>query len=138
MADFTQYIGIPYHWPGYERSDPGLFCYGLVRLVLREQFGIEIPKLPHKGARQMREADIRGPKYRQVPFGSTRAGDVVQLRCHAANRIVGNHVGIFAGPHHVLHLDRATAVIEDSRREEFSWRLIAAKRLEQLENSTCG
>ena len=134
MADFTQYIGIPYKWASYDPADGGLFCYSLVKWVLDREYGISIPKLPHKGARQMDESDVVGPKYRQVPFGKTKAGDVVRLRCIAGRRMVDNHVGIYAGPNHVLHLDRTTAVIEDSRREEFSWRLIEAKRLEQLDS----
>jgi cell wall-associated NlpC family hydrolase len=37
----AQYVGLPFRDKGRART--GLDCYGLVVLVLREQFGVEVP-----------------------------------------------------------------------------------------------
>ena len=41
MAWINDYIGLPYKWGGREWD--GLDCYGLVKLVYREEYGIILP-----------------------------------------------------------------------------------------------
>jgi cell wall-associated NlpC family hydrolase len=40
----TRYVGLPYRAGGRERD--GLDCWGLIRLIYREQLGIDLPEIP--------------------------------------------------------------------------------------------
>ena len=42
MSWANEYVGIPWLWRGRDRT--GIDCYGLVRLVYREQLSVELPE----------------------------------------------------------------------------------------------
>jgi cell wall-associated NlpC family hydrolase len=90
-----RYIGLPFKANGRCREDGGLDCYGLVRLVLLEQFGIELPRYDgaHTGPDwpPVVEAVARGlAEWVTVPVTEARAGDGVVVRL----RGMALHVGL--------------------------------------------
>lgn len=100
------YIGLPFREHG--RDSAGLDCWGLVRLVLAEQFGLAVPSYAHAYTASTREDEL-GPlirresrKWRRVPAGQESCGDIVVLRMRGEPM----HVGIVLGDRSMLHIDR--------------------------------
>lgn len=105
--DLSAYIGLPFEDCGRDRN--GLDCWGLVRLVLREQWGIEVPSWHTDYADPDERAAIstliearKDGAWLPVAPGQTQAGDVVLLRWgrHVC------HVGILVEPRVMLHIQR--------------------------------
>ncbi len=108
-----RYIGLPFRDHGRDRS--GLDCWGLVRLVLGEQFGIALPSLATEYEHTLALDDISGVIRRQIPMwqsvteGTERCGDVVVLRLHG----LPLHVGVVLGDGYMLHVEaRIDSAIE--------------------------
>lgn len=101
-----RYIGLPFLERGRDRG--GLDCWGLVRLVMAEQFGRALPSFAdgYKAvARAADVADVFGrvlPLWDPVPAGGEEAGDVVVLRLRGAPM----HVGMVLGDRQMLHVER--------------------------------
>lgn len=99
------YIGLPFQDHGRDRS--GLDCWGLVRLVLGEQFGHALPSFqydyPHTTATQpIRELILReAALWTAVDIPHAQCGDVIVLRLcgHPA------HVGCVLGDGTMLHIE---------------------------------
>ena len=120
-AWIADYLAIPFVEGGRDRN--GADCYGLVRLVLDEQFGLAIPADPAgawtpgldpagREALATRIAAARAA-WREVPRGNVAPGDVLLLRVEGRPLHVGvaldgvrpDGVGLFfhseldVGPH---------------------------------------
>lgn len=103
----ADYVGIPWRVHGRDRA--GCDCWGLVRLVLSERFGIEVPAY-NSGYQGASRADIddiaqliadRPPQWAEVERGQERPGDVVLLRLWGRPC----HVGIVVGGGRMLHIE---------------------------------
>lgn len=122
----SQYVGIPYLENGYDRR--GCSCWGLVRLVMVEQFGIVLPR--HD------QADIYNTEeftshYRQVDMDQIRPGDVLHLWGVANGVKTPTHAGVVVTPRQMLHTELNTgAIIESVTSKRAAWRLINAYRPE--------
>lgn len=102
------YVGIPFRERGRDRS--GLDCWGLVRLVLHEQRGMELPSFGDLYATDGREiADLieahKGigapiPKGTEVPF------DLALCRMPYGGELVPWHVGVVVERGKLLHVAR--------------------------------
>lgn len=100
------YIGLPFCEHGRDAS--GVDCWGLVRLVLLEQFGISVPSYARNysstsaqdelGALVRQEAGF----WRPVPAGEEKLGDVIVLRLRGQPM----HVGMVLGDQSMLHIER--------------------------------
>lgn len=108
-----RYIGLPFQDHGRNRA--GLDCWGLVRLILSDQFGIALPSYAHEYERTTQVDKIsslitrEAPKWTLVPLGQEKAGDVIVLRLR------GNplHVGMVLGDKQMLHIESGiNSVIE--------------------------
>ena len=110
-AWWNDYIGVPFRDGGCGRS--GADCWGLVRLVYRERFGIALPG-PVVDVSALERASIEPALdlTREAfwePTGDPRPGDVVSLRIEG----VESHVGLVTTPGRMLHvLEGGHAVIE--------------------------
>ena len=109
--NYGEYVGIPFKDAG--RTKDGCDCWGLVRLVLREKFGKELPAFDDYERSSMSESE------RQIAIGrealplkkvdEPQEGDIVLIRirgklCHTA---------LYIGNGEILHTNRGTdAVIE--------------------------
>jgi cell wall-associated NlpC family hydrolase len=112
-----EYVGIPFADLGRTRAD-GLDCWGLVRLVLRERTGVELPSLTCEYASTRDERVLSAVVLRQRPLVNAESvdepaiGDIVLLRL----RGLLSHVGVYVGGGCMLHTRRRTgAVVEDLR-----------------------
>lgn len=112
--DANFYIGLPYHDKG-RTIEEGFDCWGLVRLVYQQEFGIVLPSytedyLSATEAKEIAQLINREKgAWSPVPLGEERFGDVVILR------IIGypTHVGVIWKPGFMLHtLEKINAVLE--------------------------
>lgn len=100
------YIGLPFREHG--RTRDGLDCWGLVRLVLGEQFGFDVPSLSGDYSRTT-DADAisrviarEALEWRCVPASREDCGDVIVLRMRGQPM----HVGLVLGDSYMLHVER--------------------------------
>jgi len=107
------YIGLPFSDHGRDRS--GLDCWGLVRLVLGEQFGVALPSYANEYQRSTQVDKIsaligrEASKWKLVAAGSEACGDVVVLRIRGKPM----HVGLVLGDRQMLHIESGiNSVIE--------------------------
>jgi cell wall-associated NlpC family hydrolase len=102
--DFNKYIGIEFKAHG--RDMTGLDCFGLVRLVLKNEFNKELPEWIEN-----EEADFSGFKKTDDP----KPGSIALFSFIG----VPAHVGVYIGEGRVLHVapgESAVAEKIDSRR----------------------
>jgi cell wall-associated NlpC family hydrolase len=107
------YIGLPFLDHGRDRS--GLDCWGLVRLVMTEQFGVALPSYVHEYQRTTQVDKIsalierESSKWKLVPAGKEICGDTVVLRVRGKPM----HVGMVLGDRQMLHIEAGiNSVIE--------------------------
>ncbi len=108
-----RYIGLPFKGHGRDRA--GLDCWGLVRLVMAEQFGIALPSHVQEYERTTQVEKIavlierEAQKWKIVPAGEETCGDVIVLRVRGRPM----HVGLVLGDRQMLHIERGIdSVIE--------------------------
>ena len=99
----AEYVGLPFADHG--RTREGCDCWGLVRLVLAERFGLDLPAYAEGYATTAdREAVARlveggkGP-WQEITPGQERCGDVLLLRVMG----LPCHVGLVVAPGWMLH-----------------------------------
>jgi len=106
-----KYIGIPFVSNG--RTHDGCDCYGLVRLVLRNEYGIDLPELTNdyldalnvKETARLFEKQLPVIAGEKIPVPQEKA--VVVITEHG----VPAHVGIVAGGGYILHTGIKTGSI---------------------------
>lgn len=96
---FSEYVGIPYRDP--RAAAPGLHCWELVELVMREVFHMKPPAIEFS-ARPKDSGPVfmdRLRYWRFIPFDQRRAADLIVLR------IAGEpvHCGILTSRDFMLH-----------------------------------
>ncbi|MDD9901041.1 MAG: NlpC/P60 family protein [Alphaproteobacteria bacterium] len=123
------YIGLPFREHGRDRA--GLDCWGLVRLVMAEQFGLALPSFAQNYKSTMdlkpigRLVAAETQKWSQLSSGEEDAGDVVILRV----RGVPLHVGLVLGDRHMLHIERGiNSAIESYARPHWAERVFGFYR----------
>lgn len=129
--DANRYVGLPYVAHGVDRS--GVDCWGLVRLVYAEHFGIEVTGGPdHYDPRDPRQvADIMAGPYREgwTETADPQPGDIVLLRILR----YPSHVGILVRPGLMLHArDDHAVVVESLDRSPWKHRIVGYFRHERL------
>ena len=110
MKDYKEYIGIPFINGG--RSKTGADCWGLVRLILKEQFKIDLPLLPdYKDALDKKEiGDVI--EYNK-PIISNKQLEVPVEGCIVLMGDVhwASHVGLYIGDKTILHTTKQTGAV---------------------------
>ena len=116
MHWMTPYIGLPYLTGG--RNKKGLDCWGLMRLIYKEEKGIELPEYPGISAE---EAIIKGKVIARdtandwIPIEKPEDGCGVAM----SQKHVYHHVGVWADADggKVVHCWEGTKfVVADTRR----------------------
>ena len=128
------YVGIP--WGEGGRTREACDCFGLLRLVLGEHFGVELPSyagdytmpLERDEVAALMQARIAVDAWR--PVTTPRAGD------GALFRVLGEpwHVGVVVGREHFLHVSPAAnpSLIERLASPRWHRRLVGLSRPEAL------
>ncbi len=117
MKVIDSYIGVPYLWGGTTRQ--GMDCSALTRAVLREAYGVELPRT----SRQMYQ--LGKPMDRQA----LRAGDLVFFRIDDSGPGI-SHVGIYVGDGRFAHASSSRgAVIDPLGSSYFDKRYAGARRI---------
>lgn len=115
---WNDYIGIPYAEKGRDKS--GLDCWGLVRLVYKEQFNIDIPSFvtDYESDDSSRIAELISiGKEHWSKVVQPEVGDVILLRISG----LFMHVGVVISPNEFLHVrEGRDSVIE--RFDSPMWR----------------
>ena len=116
-----QYFGIPFKPHGRDRG--GLDCWGLLRLVYMDQFGIDLPSFSERYASTEDEKELGrlisgelGP-WRPVTGGEELPGDGVLLRVKGEPM----HVGVVIGGGFMMHVMRGMDVARE-RYQSRGWR----------------
>ena len=125
----VQYIGIPFLDLGRDRQ--GCDCWGLVRLVLTEQAGIQLPSLATSYGSESNAAGVGGAieaercsgAWRKIEPGEEQAFDVVEMsgaaRVPNSGWVFGPlHVGVVVTSGWLLHVERGTAAVLARYRED--------------------
>ena len=112
MKDFSQYVGIPFVNLGREKT--GADCWGLARIVLKEQYGIILPELlSYSDAMDTHNIskiiDVNQPLITSEELTTCEEGCIVVM----SKARIGSHVGVCIGKNKVIHTVKQTgAVIE--------------------------
>lgn len=128
VINTEKYIGIPYKANG--RDYDGIDCWGLVRLVYKEELGIDLPSLD--GEYQIDDdARIQDlfAQYKEgwKPSEGIEAGDVVLFRVLGSE----THVGIAVSPTQFLHSrDNQNSAIESFDNHKWKSRFVGAYKYE--------
>lgn len=99
------YIGLPFKEHGRDRS--GADCWGLVRLVLAEQFSIALPSFAAEYRRTTDTEHIsklierETPGWKDIPAGEEECADVIVMLLRGRPM----HVGLVLGDGHMLHIE---------------------------------
>lgn len=105
-----RYLGIPFVEHGFDET--GCHCWGLVCFVFRNEFRIDLPRHDTITAKQLLAAAkaYRGmftiAPYREVDIADARNFDIVLMSALVQGGRIEGHVGLWAGPRSILHVER--------------------------------
>lgn len=112
------YIGIPFQSGGRDRA--GLDCYGLIRLVLMEQYGCKLPLLDGKYDNALNLYDTSPLFFQQLPILTEKiAGPQERAIALLEMHQLPCHLGLFCGSESIIHSRAGVGVVAerlDSRR----------------------
>lgn len=113
--DGSKYVGIPFKDRGRDRT--GIDCWGVVRLVYRDHFGLELPSYIEQYVTAFDHIELgnlirkeRYKKWNAYPLGAERIGDVILIRLKGQPM----HVGIVTKQGYMLHVMNGIDVCEES------------------------
>jgi len=121
-----EYVGIPFVDLGRDRC--GCDCWGLVRLIIAEQAGLDLPSWATAYASEANltgvlglagEQKTEGP-WRRIDPQAERTFDVLELtqpvRMPGGVQFMSIHAGLVVAPGWLIHVERATdALLVDYR-----------------------
>jgi cell wall-associated NlpC family hydrolase len=108
MNDLSEYIGIPFKYNGRTREE--LDCYGLVMLLYKNIYGIDLP-------------DVISPTFLKEIHDLVAAEKVKWTPCELEEGAVivfnikgyGSHVAFYLGDDHMIHTWEATGGVTIER-----------------------
>lgn len=124
-----EYIGLPFAERG--RTREGVDCWGLVRIVLSERYGVDVPSYAER-YECCGDVEILGNlvpaearEWLYVPIENATAGDVIVLRMRGR----AMHVGIIVGDGKFLHArEKIGSCLEDYRGPMWAPRVVEVRR----------
>ena len=112
MYDWVKnYIGIPFVSGG--RDETGCDCYGLVRLVLKEEYGISLPLLNSDYTNALSVAETKRLFFENVPLLCGERIKEPEEKAVALMNMCGRlcHVGLYAGEGYIIHSRHKVGVV---------------------------
>ena len=133
----NDYIGLPFKEHG--RNEDGVDCWGLVALILREQFDVIVPSYTDEYSSTedcrtvsdliQREAGAWWP----VPFDEAQAGDVIVMRVAPVGDIYATHIGIVVEKDWMVHIEKGiNTVLDRYNRPRWGRRVVGIYRHDKL------
>ena len=118
MSVTDQYIGIPFEDQG--RTVEGADCWGLMQIMYRDLFEIELPEYyisayDTEDVIDMMESESSGEQWEKV--SKPEFGDIVLMSLHPRFRDHINHVGFYVGRGRFVHTMKKTGVIIQRNNE---------------------
>jgi len=115
---WNRYIGTPYL--AFGRTLDGCDCWGLLRIVYGDVFGIAVPsyigEYPAPDARrdlaELIGQEVESSPWSEVPDGTERSGDAVLLALQG----YPCHVGVVTEPGRMLHILKGPGAVIESYR----------------------
>lgn len=114
MADFSDYIGIPFKYGGRDRNY--LDCYGLVMLLYKDIQGIEVPDVISPTYLEQIQDVIKAEKLKWEPCDLVE-GSVILFTV----RGYGCHVGYYIGNDRMIHTWEGTGGVTIERLS-YAWK----------------
>jgi len=117
-----KYIGIPYVVNG--RDFTGVDCYGLVRLIYKEELGIDLPSFVEEDVNPDRTQELIS-QYKEgwEQTEKISAGDVIVFRIKG----IESHIAIAVSPTHFLHArEGSDSAIESFSSHKWKTRLVGS------------
>ena len=131
--NFDKYVGIPYAEKGRDIS--GLDCYGLVRLIYKEEKNITLPSFTADYAVQDNkriEELIAQYKEGWEPADEPQVGDIVLFRILG----IESHVGLVISPTHFIHVrEKQDTAIESLSATKWNKRTVGFFRYSENKNA---
>lgn len=113
LAWAEKYMQIPFVEGG--RTWKGCDCYGLIRLILESQAGLDLPKY------EIREEDYvnvnraimaeERQNWKPVAIGDERPFDIAVMLSYTLSPIREGHFGIVVEPGYILHSEKYTGPV---------------------------
>lgn len=128
--DSNKYIGLPFEEKG--RGPSAYDCWGLLRLVFDQEFGIRLPSFTEdyvsvedsKHISSLIAGNIND-EWAEISFGDEETGDGILMTQGGIPR----HVGVVVSPGFVLHTERKTgSIIEPYNSSKLRPRVMAFYR----------
>lgn len=131
--NFEKYIGIPYAEKG--RDITGLDCYGLVRLIYKNEYKIDLPSFnaEYTADDNNRIQDLIA-QYKEgwESTDTPSAGDIVLFRIMG----VESHVGLVISPTHFIHVrENQDSAIESLSAHKWSKRIVGFFKYSEKNNA---
>jgi sulfur carrier protein ThiS len=131
--NFEKYIGIPYAEKG--RDETGVDCWGLVRLVYKNELSIDLPSFSteYNTSDDARIEELFA-QYKEgwQPTDSPEIGDVVIFRMFGYE----SHIGVCIGDNKFLHVrESRDSVIESLENAKWSKRLVGFFKYSEKKNA---
>lgn len=107
MIDINKYIGLPYKNKGYTKE--GLDCYGLVRLFLKEELDVDVPKFEQYDTYENKQ-EVERQFLLNVPLLAGERTETPEFGDICLFRFMGivSHIGVYIRDGYVLHILRGT------------------------------
>lgn len=125
----NNYISVPFEEHG--RSRQGCDCWGLARLIYKEQLGIDLPELlDYKNTKDSRNIaelyEIEHQEWQEIPLGQEQPFDILVFRMLG----LPTHIAVVVDKGLMIHCEKGcgTHISEYNREVQWKTRLAGVYR----------
>lgn len=133
----NKYIKIPFKECG--RDENGCDCWGLTRLIYRDELGIDLPMLmgysdTHDRNKISDLYETEHLNWKEIPLNQEKEFDIIIFRTMG----LPTHVGIVIGNGFMIHCERSIGTCISNYKKELLWkkRIVGVYRYESSKITT--